>query len=57
MKQIFTLIAILTSYCVFAQNAEISGKVIDQNTKEPLHMNIMRLYTHAILLILIKWRH
>ena len=36
MKQIFTLIAILTSYCVFAQNAEISGKVIDQNTKEPL---------------------
>ena len=36
MKQFFTVIAILTSYCVFAQNAEISGKIIDPNTKEAI---------------------
>ncbi len=36
MKQIFTVIALLAAYCSFSQNAEISGKITDNNTKEAL---------------------
>jgi len=37
MKQIFTLITILfAAYSGFSQNAEISGKITDGNTKDPL---------------------
>lgn len=36
MKQIFTVIALFTAWCTFAQNAEISGKIIDATSKEAL---------------------
>jgi len=36
MKQIFTFIALCAVYTGFSQNAEISGKITDLNTKEPL---------------------
>ena len=36
MKQIFTVVALFITICGFAQNAEITGKITDQNTKEPL---------------------
>jgi iron complex outermembrane receptor protein len=36
MKQLFTVLALFTAWCSFAQNAELSGKVTDLNTKEPL---------------------
>jgi iron complex outermembrane receptor protein len=36
MKQTFTVIALFLSLCSFSQNAEISGKVTDANSKEPL---------------------
>jgi outer membrane receptor protein involved in Fe transport len=36
MKQLFTVIALFAAYYSFSQNAEISGKVTDLNTKEPL---------------------
>jgi CarboxypepD_reg-like domain len=37
MKKLFTLFTLLvTYYCAFSQNAEISGKVIAADTKEPL---------------------
>ena len=36
MKQLFTVIALFISYCSFSQNAEISGKITDVNTKEPI---------------------
>ena len=36
MKQLFTVIALFAACCAFAQNAEISGKILDASTKEPL---------------------
>jgi len=36
MKQFFTFIALCAVYTSFSQNAEISGKITDINTKEPL---------------------
>jgi outer membrane receptor protein involved in Fe transport len=36
MKQVFTLLALLAACYSFSQNAEISGEVTDQSTKEPL---------------------
>ena len=36
MKQIFTFIALCAVYSSFSQNAEISGKITDINTKEAL---------------------
>lgn len=36
MKQLLTVIALFATYCSIAQNAEISGKITDNNTKEPL---------------------
>ena len=36
MKQFFTFIALCAVYTSFAQNAEISGKITDANTKEAL---------------------
>lgn len=36
MKQIFTFIALCAMYTSFSQNAEISGKITDANTKEAL---------------------
>jgi outer membrane cobalamin receptor len=36
MKQIFTFIALCAAYSSFSQNAEISGKITDLNTKDPL---------------------
>lgn len=36
MKHFITSLALFITCCTFAQNAEISGRVIDQNTKDPL---------------------
>lgn len=36
MKQLFTVIALFLAYCTYAQNAEISGRITDANTKDPL---------------------
>lgn len=36
MKQFFTLIAVLVTWCAVAQTAEISGEVTSESTKEPL---------------------
>ena len=36
MKQIFTFIALFAAYSSFSQNAEISGKITDLNTKDAL---------------------
>lgn len=36
MKHLFTLIAVFAAYCSFSQNAEISGVVTDEVTKDPI---------------------
>src|SRR4051812_3216587 len=36
MKHLFTLVAVLAAFCSFSQNAEISGIVTDETTKEPI---------------------